>query len=106
MRKVIGDSVVTVPVVGDYYSEAATNRFPSHYSLAFVGDLNGDGRLEVMVGISRWEGSGATIFQCAGYARTKFFGLYECSGQGRKLFYTRPVGHVFPVKESRAETPF
>lgn len=66
MRKVIGNSVLTIPVVGDYYSEAATNRFPYRYSLAFIGDLSGDGRLEVLVSISRWEGSGATIFEIQG----------------------------------------
>lgn len=66
MRKVSGNSVVTIRVVGDYYSEAATNRFPSRYSLAFIGDLNGDGRLEVLVGVSRWEGAGATIYEIQG----------------------------------------
>jgi hypothetical protein len=66
MRKVVGDSVVTVPLVGEYYNEYAENRFPMSYSLEFIGDLNGDGRLEVVVGIKRWEGEGAIVYEIDG----------------------------------------
>ena len=58
MRTVIGSEVVTIQLVGDYYTEAVENRFPLTYTLEFIGDLNGDGQMEVVVGVSRWKAQG------------------------------------------------
>jgi len=53
MRTVIGSEVATVELIGDYYSEEAVNQFPLTYKLEFIGDLNGDGQMEVVVGVTR-----------------------------------------------------
>jgi hypothetical protein len=66
LRTVSGSGVSTIKLVGDYYSEAAQNQFPWTYTLEFIGDLNGDGRMEVVVGASRWEGSGVLVFDIDG----------------------------------------
>jgi len=66
MRTVIGSDVVTVKLVGDYYPEAGENRFPLTYNLEFIGDLNADGQMEVVVGVSRWEGTGVMVFEIDG----------------------------------------
>lgn len=66
MRTVIGNEVVTVELVGDYYDKVVEIQFPLTYHLKFIGDLNGDGRLEVVVGVSRWEGSGVMVFEIDG----------------------------------------
>jgi hypothetical protein len=66
MRKVIGSEVVTVELVSAYYTEEIINEFPLTYTLEFIGDLNGDGRMEVMLGVSRWEGTGVMVFEIDG----------------------------------------
>jgi len=64
LRKVVGNDVVTLPVVWDVYlSPEAELTFPRTYSLANFIDLNQDGVLEVVVDIQQWEGDGAIVYQ-------------------------------------------
>ena len=67
MRKVAGNDAVTVPVVADVYrSQEAQVTFPRTYSTTNFIDLNQDGVLEIVVGIEKWEGDGAAVYQING----------------------------------------
>ena len=67
MRKVVGNNVLTIPLVKDYYvSSAPEMSYPNTYTLAEAVDLNRDGTLEVIVGVSRWEHGGAIVYRVDG----------------------------------------
>ena len=64
MRKAVGEEVMTIPLVGEYYDSAEpVLTFPFTYSLEHALDLNGDGILEVVVGVRGWEESGAQVYE-------------------------------------------
>jgi hypothetical protein len=64
MRKVAGNDAVNVPVVADVYrSQEAEVTFPKTYSTTNFIDLNQDGVLEIVVGIEKWEGDAAAVYQ-------------------------------------------
>jgi hypothetical protein len=69
LRKVVGNDTVTIPLVKDYY--VSTNpefevSYPKTYTLADAVDLNGDGTLEVVVDVRRYEGGGAIVYRVDG----------------------------------------
>jgi hypothetical protein len=69
MRKVIGNQVVTIPLVKDYYVSSVPEfevSYPNTYTLADAVDLNGDGTLEVIVDVRHWEGWGAIVYRVDG----------------------------------------
>lgn len=73
MRKVTGNSVVTIPVIADYYYQDVANQFPLTYAGLFVADLNNDNNLEILVGVDRWEGNGVIVYQVNGTNVTQAF---------------------------------
>ena len=69
MRKVVGNHVVTVPLVGEYYVTSVPQleiSYPNTYTVVEAVDLNGDGTLEVVVDVRRWEGWGAIVYRVDG----------------------------------------
>ncbi|MEP6809445.1 MAG: hypothetical protein ABI992_04325 [Chthoniobacterales bacterium] len=63
LRSVVNGKVQTKLVEGDFYSKANENAAPNRYEVRGLLDLNGDGRLEIIVGSSYYEGGGASIWQ-------------------------------------------
>jgi hypothetical protein len=69
MRKVVGDQVVTVPLVKDYYVSSipkAEVSYPKAYRITDAVDLNRDGTLEVIVEVEGLERSGAVVYRIDG----------------------------------------
>jgi hypothetical protein len=62
LRKIINGEVVTIPLMMDVYTEPEDLAYPTIYTVGGVFDLNGDGRLEVIVKGRRWEGWSIYIF--------------------------------------------
>jgi hypothetical protein len=65
LRKVVGNSVVTIPLRLDVYPEASDLAYPYRYEVTAVLDLNGDGVLEIIVHGLRYEGEWVGVFQVA-----------------------------------------
>jgi hypothetical protein len=64
LRRVLDGNVQTRLVAGEVYAKPAQSVAPNVYNLAAVLDLNGDGKLEVIVHSFYYEGSETTIYRC------------------------------------------
>jgi hypothetical protein len=58
----------TILLAGKVYPDAKSMVFPMAFSLLTILDLNGDGRMEVIVHVSLWEGEGTRVFAYNGSA--------------------------------------
>src|SRR6476659_5777913 len=65
LRRVVGGKVQTELIAGEFYGKDESS--PSNlYEISGVLDLNGDGKLEVIVHSHYYEGAGTTIYDCSG----------------------------------------
>jgi hypothetical protein len=64
LRPVVGGKVQTQLVAGEVYAKADASNAPNLYSIPAVLDLNGDGKLEVIVHSLYYEGGETTIYRC------------------------------------------
>jgi len=62
VRKLVAGTVVTLPLVGEYYRQAQELAYPSTHVLATVLDVNGDGTQEIVVQSTLWEGTATAIY--------------------------------------------
>ena len=65
LRRVVDGKVRTQLVDGEIYPKAKTFNAPSSYEIAAILDLDGDGKLEVVVHSAYYEGGATTIFRCS-----------------------------------------
>ena len=64
LRRVVDGTVRTRLVAGEVYAKPHESVAPNVYNLAAVLDLNGDGKLEVIVHSFYYEGGETTIYRC------------------------------------------
>jgi hypothetical protein len=64
LRRVVDGNVQTKLVAGEVYAKPDESVAPNVYNLAAVLDLNGDGKLEVIVHSFYYEGGQTTIYCC------------------------------------------
>ncbi|PYJ09732.1 MAG: hypothetical protein DMF06_08990 [Verrucomicrobia bacterium] len=65
LRRVVAGKVETEFVAGEVYKKEESNA-PNVYEIPAVLDLNGDGKLEVIVHSHYYEGAATTIYDCSG----------------------------------------
>lgn len=63
LRRVVGNAAISIPIVTDYYLQSQQASYPNKYTLSAVMDLNGDGRMEILVGITGWEKVGTLGYE-------------------------------------------
>ena len=68
VRRVVGKSVKTVSLVSEIYPKAKKFNAPSVHDLTAVLDLNGDGRLEIVVRGRYYEGDWVDVWEYHGGA--------------------------------------
>ena len=66
LRKVSGYTAVSVPITADYYLQSQPSSFPDKHLLTAVLDLDGDGRMEIVLSITGWEQLGASGYEIDG----------------------------------------
>src|SRR5436190_5630261 len=64
LRRVVDGNVQTKLVAGEVYAKADESVAPNVYNLAAVLDLNGDGKVEVIVHSFYYEGGQTIIYRC------------------------------------------
>ena len=64
LRRVVASKVKTQLVVGEFYPKGKEFSAPNRYSVRAVLDLDGDGKMEVIVESAYYEGGATTIYRC------------------------------------------
>lgn len=64
LRRVLAGKVQTQVVAGEIYPKPDESVAPNVYEIAAILDVNGDGKLEVMVHSFYYEGGQTTIYRC------------------------------------------
>jgi hypothetical protein len=64
LRRVVGGKLRTQLVDGEFYPKAKTFNAPGRYEICAVLDLDGDGKLEVVLSNQYYEGGWTTIYRC------------------------------------------
>ena len=63
LRRVVGGKVRTQLLEGDFFPRSDEGATPNVYEASGILDLNGDGRMEVILNSRYYEGGGATVWE-------------------------------------------
>jgi hypothetical protein len=64
LRRVIAGKLQTQVIAGEVHPDAKHFNAPNYYDVTAVLDLNGDGKMEVIVHSGYYEGGSTTIYRC------------------------------------------
>ncbi len=63
LRKIVGKTVQNIVVAGDFIKRNIDFGAPNQYMLSSIADLNGDGKMEIIIYGEYYEGSWAEIYE-------------------------------------------
>jgi len=66
LRKTVGKTVKTYEIAGEYIKKKIEFGAPSQFELTAIADLNGDGKMEIVMYGAYYEGEGAGAYQMVG----------------------------------------
>lgn len=66
LRKVVGGKAQNIMIAEEYIKKKIEFGAPSEFEVSAVADLNGDGKMEIVLYGAYYEGSGATVFELKG----------------------------------------
>lgn len=71
LRKVVGGKAQNIMIAEEYIKKKIEFGAPSEFEVSAVADLNGDGKMEIVLYGAYYEGSGATVFEMKGDKTSK-----------------------------------
>lgn len=66
LRKVVGGKAQNIMIAGEFYPKAQEFNAPNEFSIQAIADLNGDGRMEIVMHGAYYEGAGSEIYDVSG----------------------------------------
>jgi hypothetical protein len=75
LRRVVNGKVKTELVGGECYPKATSDNAPNKYELGALLDLNGDGKIDIVVRSAYYEGDEVTIYECGKSGRKKVLSI-------------------------------
>ncbi len=64
LRRVVGGKMKTELVEGEFYPKATESSAPNKYEIGALLDLNGDGKIDIVVRSAYYEGDAVDIYEC------------------------------------------
>ena len=77
LRRVVGGKVVTQILDGDFYPKSTESSAPNVHSIGGLLDLDGDGKMEIILHSAYYEGGGSTVWQLGAKKAVKVLEI-EC----------------------------
>ncbi len=71
LRQIVGGKAQNIIISEEYVKKAIEFGAPTKFEISSVGDLNGDGKMEIIIYDAYYEGSGAVIYEMKGNKPTK-----------------------------------
>ena len=66
LRKIIGGKAQTLFLTGDVVVKNRSDYYGSNSTISSILDLNGDGKMEIVIAQEKLEGGGARVFEMVG----------------------------------------
>lgn len=63
IRRIVGKSVQNLVIAGDFINKNVDFGAPSEYEISAIADLNGDGKMEIVLHSAYYEGSSSGVYE-------------------------------------------